>query len=318
MNINEINIRDPFVLPYQGKYYMYGTRGATCWGECDGFDVYVSEDLSDWSDPIEAFHKPEGFWADRNYWAPEVHYYKGAFFAFVSFKSTDKCRGTQILISDSPTGPFRLHSNGPVTPSDWECLDGTLYVDDMGQPYMVFCNEWVQVGDGEICAVKLSSDLSKAISEPVLLFTASNSPWSRPIRNGPNYVTDGPYLFQADSPYRNFIIDKDKDDSQSFISLSKSDSTAIKPLVMLWSSLSDNNDYIQIISISDSGDITGPWRHDEDLLYKSDGGHGMIFSTFSGDLFLTLHSPNKTLLERPVFIPLITEGDIPMVNYDLS
>lgn len=287
MNINEINIRDPFVLPYKEKYYMYGTRGPTCWGECDGFDVYISEDLSDWSNPIEAFHKPDGFWADRNYWAPEVHYYKGAFYAFVSFKSQDRCRGTQILISDSPTGPFSVHSDGPVTPSDWECLDGTLYVDDKGQPYMVFCHEWVQVGDGEICAVKLSPDLSKAISDPELLFTASNSPWPRPIRNGPNYVTDGPYIFQPDNPG--------------------------KPLVMLWSSLGDNNAYIQIISISDSGSITGPWRHDEDLLYKSDGGHGMIFSTFNGDLYLTLHSPNKTLQERPMFIPLTVEGDIPRV-----
>ncbi len=289
MKINEINIRDPFVLPLNGKYYMYGTRGPDCWGECDGFDVYVSENLTDWSNPIEAFHKPEGFWADRNYWAPEVHHYKGSFYAFVSFKSPDRCRGTQILISDSPVGPFRLHSDGPVTPSDWECLDGTLYVDNEGQPYMVFCHEWVQVGDGEICAIKLSSDLSKAISEPVLLFTASKSPWSRPIRNGPNYVTDGPYLYQPDS-------------------------ARTKPLVMLWSSLSDNNDYVQIVSISDSGSITGPWRHDADLLYKSDGGHGMIFRDFDGDLYLTLHSPNKTLMERPVFIPLTEEDGIPRVK----
>lgn len=289
MKINEINIRDPFVLPLNGKYYMYGTRGPDCWGECDGFDVYVSENLTDWSNPIEAFHKPEGFWADRNYWAPEVHHYKGSFYAFVSFKSPDRCRGTQILISDSPAGPFRLHSDGPVTPSDWECLDGTLYVDNEGQPYMVFCHEWVQVGDGEICAIKLSSDLSKAISKPVLLFTASKSPWSRPIRNGPNYVTDGPYLYQPDS-------------------------ARTKPLVMLWSSLSDNNDYVQIVSISDSGSITGPWRHDADLLYKSDGGHGMIFRDFDGDLYLTLHSPNKTLMERPVFIPLTEEDGIPRVR----
>jgi beta-xylosidase len=143
MKLHEINIRDPFVLPYNGKYYMYGTRGATCWGECDGFDVYISDDLKDWSSPVEAFHKPEGFWADRNYWAPEVHIYKDAFYAFVSFKSADRCRGTQILISGSPTGPFAPHSEGPVTPADWECLDGTLYEDNEGQPYMVFCHAWL-------------------------------------------------------------------------------------------------------------------------------------------------------------------------------
>jgi len=32
MQFSDINIRDPFIVPYEGKYYMYGTRGATCWG----------------------------------------------------------------------------------------------------------------------------------------------------------------------------------------------------------------------------------------------------------------------------------------------
>ena len=33
MRTDEINIRDPFVLVHGGVYYLYGTRGATCWGE---------------------------------------------------------------------------------------------------------------------------------------------------------------------------------------------------------------------------------------------------------------------------------------------
>ena len=53
MKLNEINIRDPFILPYEGKYYMYGTRVKiteaypTRWGEQHGFDVYISEDYMD-------------------------------------------------------------------------------------------------------------------------------------------------------------------------------------------------------------------------------------------------------------------------------
>lgn len=30
MKTKEVNIRDPYVLPYQGKYYLYGTRSETC------------------------------------------------------------------------------------------------------------------------------------------------------------------------------------------------------------------------------------------------------------------------------------------------
>ena len=51
MKLNEINIRDPFVLPVGGKYYMYGTRGSKIFGYAIGFDVFVSEDLENWSEP---------------------------------------------------------------------------------------------------------------------------------------------------------------------------------------------------------------------------------------------------------------------------
>ena len=71
---------------------------------------------------------------------------------FVSFKNETECRGTQILKANSPFGPFELHSDGPVTPRDWECLDGTLWVED-GTPYMIFCHEWAQIVDGEMCAL---------------------------------------------------------------------------------------------------------------------------------------------------------------------
>ncbi len=288
MKLNEINIRDPFILPYQGKYYMYGTRGPSCWGECDGFDVYISDDLVNWSDPIEVFHKPDGFWADRNYWAPEVHLYNGRFYAFISFKSLDRCRGTQILVSDKPEGPFQLHSDGPVTPSDWECLDGSLYVDKDNQPYMIFCHEWTQVADGEICAIKLSHDLKKPISQTILLFKASEPDWTREIKGGPNYCTDGPYMY---------YLEEDSNDPK-----------ATRPLLMLWSSFGDQG-YGLTIARSNSGEITGPWEHDSKPLYEKDGGHGMIFKTFEGQLYLALHTPNEPLKERPIFIPILEKED---------
>ena len=67
MKRNEINIRDPFVLLHNGVYYLYGTRGPTCWGPATGFDVYTGTDLENWSDPIPCFENDGTFWADRNY-----------------------------------------------------------------------------------------------------------------------------------------------------------------------------------------------------------------------------------------------------------
>lgn len=278
MKNEAINIRDPFVLVHDGTYYLYGTRGPTCWGEADGFDVYRGNDLEHWEGPIEIFHNDGSFWSDRNYWAPECHYYQGAFYLFASFTAKGKCRGTQILRAERPEGPFLPHSDGPVTPRDWECLDGTLYVSPTGQPWMVFCHEWLQVGNGEICAVPLTPDLKAPAGETRLLFRAGDAPQIVPIkhhRGKPCFVTDGPFLHRA------------------------ADGT----LLMIWSSFCAGG-YCVAVARSDNGDITGSWILEEDLLFERDGGHGMIFRTLEGQLMLALHSPNETLQERPHFYPL--------------
>ena len=32
MRLQNINIRDPFILLHDGTYYLYGTRARTAWG----------------------------------------------------------------------------------------------------------------------------------------------------------------------------------------------------------------------------------------------------------------------------------------------
>ncbi|MGN1370526.1 MAG: glycoside hydrolase family 43 protein [Aristaeellaceae bacterium] len=283
MKLSDINIRDPFVLLHEDKYYLYGTRGATCWGEADGFDVYVSDDLENWSEPHEIFHNDGSFWADRNYWAPEVYLWQGAFYMFASFKAEGVCRGTCILKADSPMGPFVPHSDGPVTPHDWECLDGTFYVNKEGKPFMVFCHEWKQVIDGEICAMELTDDLSAPAGSPRLLFTASQAEWvlpHLPKQGQPAYVTDGPFMWR------------------------NSDGT----LLMLWASFSRDG-YTQGLARSSNGEITGEFKQVKPLFMK-DGGHGMIFRTREGKLLMTLHSPNTHLEERPYFFEVVEEDGL--------
>src|SRR6185436_5786395 len=108
----------------------------------------TSTDLAHWDGPFPAFRPPSGFWADRNFWAPEVHFYQGRYYMFASFKAENVPRGTQILVSDTPQGLFLPMSAGTVTPPDWECLDGTFFLDANNAPWIIFCHEWVQVGDG--------------------------------------------------------------------------------------------------------------------------------------------------------------------------
>lgn len=161
MKLSEIHIRDPFILLFEGKYYLFGTPGKYAWKGAGGFWCYLSDDLENWSEPIKCFEAPEGFWATENYWAPEVHYYNGRFYMFASFSAKGHMRAVQILSADKPQGPYEVWSC-PLTPNDWICLDGTFYVEN-GIPYMIFCHEWLQITDGEMCVVQLSSDLKHTI-----------------------------------------------------------------------------------------------------------------------------------------------------------
>ncbi len=277
MKRTDINIRDPFVFVDSGVYYLYGTRGPTCWGSATGFDVYASHDLENWEGPIPCFENDGTFWADRNYWAPEVYRCQGAYYMFASFKSESRARGTAILRAESPLGPFVPHSDGCVTPPEWECLDGTLYVSRGGKPYMVFCHEWIQAGDGEICAMPLTDDLRAAAGAPRVLFHASDAPWCRLMHHSSGregYVTDGPFLWRTEDG----------------------------SLLCLWASFSKDG-YAEAVARSESGEIDGPFVQIEPL-FMNDGGHGMVFRSLEGKLYLALHSPNTHLLERPVFIAL--------------
>lgn len=186
MRTQDIQLRDPYVLPDPTEriYYMYGSTDKNIWREGNGFDVYISRDLNDWDGPYPVFRKPDDFFADVNFWAPEVYYYHGRYIMFATFRRKDNdLLGTAVLSAEQPTGPFSLHSEGPVTPVDWSSLDGTLYIGETEQPWMVFCHEWQQVGDGEICAMRLSPDLTEAASEPVTLFRASETAWATPFHS---------------------------------------------------------------------------------------------------------------------------------------
>jgi beta-xylosidase len=287
MKNSEINIRDSFVLVHQDKYYLYGTRGPTTWGLADGFDCYVSSDLENWDGPFEIFHNDGGFWADRNYWAPECHFYRGEFYLLATFNSEDRQMGTQILKSNSPKGPFRVHSDGPVTPDSQECLDGTLYIDSNGVPYMVYSGSFKKNHKGEMFVQQLTRDLRASVGEPRLVFLAADAPWTAPFPKGrevfgieaPVYFSDGPFLYR----------------------------TKTGKLLLLWSSFGDAG-YSQGVAVSDNDEIDGNWIHEEQPIFTG-SGHGMIFKSLDHSPVLTLHYPNDHLSERPLFMKVVEENN---------
>ena len=275
-NINDIRIRDPFILTDKENrcYYMYGTTALEngTLAARNTFTVYKSYDLVNFDDgKIIVDGDKLGFWADRDFWAPEVHIYNGRYYLFGSCNAEGKCRATQIYVCDTPDGEFVPLSPDARTPEDWVCLDGTLYVEN-GTPYMVFSREWIQVLDGQMWAVELSSDLSKRVGEPFKLFSASEAKDVTEFGGIKGaYITDGPFMYHENGKLR-----------------------------MMWSSFNEGR-YVVLIAESDS--IKGEWTH---LGSQFDfcGGHGMIFTDLNGKRMMSLHSPNTADLERAKFFEI--------------
>ena len=294
----DLRIRDPFIFAdsASGTYYLYRSGRAEINGSMQNVvDVFTGKDLKTWNGPSSCFILPENFWATNMIWAPEMHKYQGKYYLFVTFTSFDTLlstpenpakparykpfkRGTQVLWSDSPSGPFHILDNRSTTPQDWMCLDGTFYEED-GIPYMIFCHEWLQINDGTVNAVRLKSDLSAMEGAPFVLFKASDAPWVvvKPQGN----VTDGPFMYRTKSG----------------------------KLLMIWSSFGKSG-YAELIAYSESGKIAGPWKQLPEPLFTEDGGHGMIFKTFEGNLMFVYHQPNKSPDERLKLIQLDDPGNM--------
>ena len=277
MKTNEINIRDPFVLFEKGKYYMYGTRGENFGQKTGGFDVFVSNDLENWSEPIECFNSDKYNMNTNVNWAPEVHKYKGNYYMFATFTKPNGLRGTYILKSVTPIGEFKPHSKGAVTPEEWECLDGTFYIDKNNKPFIIFCHEHTQIIDGTICYAELNDDLTESVGEVVTLFAGSEPFYIKTAPDDGHFVTDGPFMYRSKT----------------------------NELFMLWSTFI-NHQYAECLVKFNDGELNMNFTH-LDPLIDDDGGHGMIFKD-DEKLYLTFHSPNKSLYERPKFTKIKDNG----------
>lgn len=280
---NVTKVRDPFVLVDDNAYYLYGTgvNGGdwinSIWA------CYKNEEKSlnaEWKPVKERVYMvPEN--AAGNFWAPEVHKYNGFYYMFATYySSATEHRGCTILKSESPEGPFVEITGGHITPADWDAIDGTLYVDKKGQPWMVFVHEWTSMDDeiGRMAAAKLSDDFTHFISEPIELFRADEPSWASAG------ITDGCFMYRT------------KEDE----------------LLMIWSNFCKDG-YCVGIAKSENGEIDGKWIQQDELLFsrethgKYDGGHGMIFKDTDGKLYMSLHvinSPSEGESEKTVFIPL--------------
>jgi hypothetical protein len=304
MKLAEIRMRDPFIVESpKGKFTLFGTTDTNLWGgPGTGFDCYQSDDFENWSGPVAAFRPPTDFWSDTQFWAPEVHEYQGAFYMLATFATSDpaaKVRGTAVLRADEVQGPYLPHSDGPVTPKELPCLDGTLFVDEANTPWIVYSRgsegsaTAPGIADGEMYARQLNQDLRQPAGEPVLLFKSSSASWSKPLWFPPG-VNPPEALGQAKDPLFTdgaFLI-----------------RSGAGPLHMLWSAFGEDG-YAMGVATSVSGSVLGPWVQNQTPLWAKNGGHGMVLRRADGKDQLVFHAPNDTPNERVVAEPVTISGE---------
>lgn len=296
--LEEVRMRDTCILVDE-KTKTYYAISSTQAPPKEGFrrasvQAYTSKDLITWEGPTIIFQAPTDIWGSTkilNIWAPEMHSYKGKYYLFLTFNTDELLgeqwrdwvprvkRGSQILVGDTPLGPFKPFENKSTLPVDMMTLDATLWVED-GVPYTVFAHEWVQIKDGTIEYVRLKDDLSGIVGEPKRLFNASDAVWSVKNTDYGCHVTDGPWLYTSKTG----------------------------KLLMVWSSFSKTG-YTVGIARSESGKLAGPWKQQAEPIYAQDGGHPMLFKRLDGQLMMSFHSPNKGGLERTKLFEMEDLGD---------
>lgn len=223
---------DPYVLlASDGRYYMYGTGGVR-----DGFGCYVSDNLEDWRylGPVYRGNTEES-WAESSFWAPEVYEKDGRFYMFFSAQwkvnPTDELENFRIgvAVADSPAGPFREVSDGPLFDPGYPVIDANVLMDDDGRYYLYYSRccykhpveseiaDWArqkglfdEIEESWIYGVELKPDFSGIIGEPELLLcppkkmSDAQAEWeSRSVTSGAvnRRWTEGSFIIKKDGLY---------------------------------------------------------------------------------------------------------------------
>ncbi len=267
--LDSIRLSDPAILADKETkmYYMTGTGGR----------LWKSKDLKYWKGPYQVVEIDTNSWMGPKpmIWAAELHKYRDKYYYFATF-TNEKIkidtvgehiiprRASHVLVSNAPDGPYVPMKDATYLPPENPTLDGTLWVEDE-TPYMIYCGEWLQNGNGTMSKIQLKPDLSGSVGVRDTLFRAFDAPWSRELNSVgdtiPSKVTDGPWLFK----------------------------TKTGKLGMLWTSWV-HDVYTQGIAYSENGTLDGPWVQEKEPITPPNFGHGMLFRTLEGKLLMSVHS----------------------------
>ncbi|MCX6326598.1 MAG: glycoside hydrolase family 43 protein [Bacteroidia bacterium] len=194
---NITNIGDPFVLTYDGMYYMYCTSIVD-----QGFYVWTSKDLVNWVNQGFALsNKSSGVFGINRFWAPEVIEFKGKFYMTYSAGGTDGVLKLCLVVSDNPLGPFTNYQS-PLYEHELSHIDATIFI-DADKSYIYFVRDCSTNNingrpTSQIFVAQLSDDLKTFVTQPKLVITPDQD-WED--INGTRLWNEGPFVLKHEGKY---------------------------------------------------------------------------------------------------------------------
>lgn len=276
----KMEYRDPFIYVDKDRQAYYCPVVSA-----EGIKVFKSHDLKMWRD-LGTVYNYGGLYTKYSYWAADMYEWKDNVYCiatavspnggaddFTSAKSNTIFKGEY-----GPEGaiwPLNRDHVNLIPESVTQNIDGSLYVDEAGAPWLVYCKEAAteitdKGYDAGVYACKLNDDLTSTVGEPVRLFNGSDSRYACAVD-----VRDGKDVYIADAP----MLWRDP---------------ASGNLICIWShyakQLGNDKDKWYSIgqAVSRSGKIEGPWEH-LGVINNYDGGHGCLFEDLEGNMKLAYH-----------------------------
>ncbi len=270
---------DPYVLQYNGTYYLYGTNTDTGdTNKSQGIKVYTSTDLVNWTDKGLAL-KNEDSWGNKWFWAPEVVERNGTFYMYYAVEER-----LAVATGKSPLGPFVQEVQEPIKP-DTVKIDAHVFKDDDGKQYLYF----VRFNNAnEIWVAELNDDM-KTIKEETMTFCfRPTQAWEQSQKQPVANINEGPFVIKHNGLYY----------------LTYSGNHFESP------------DYG--VGYATSTSPMGPWtKYEYNPIMKSNlvvpgaGHHSLVYSPDGTELFMVYHThyntgstePRKLSIDRVHFVP---------------
>lgn len=139
---------DPDVQIYDGVVWMYcgqdrkldSTKHKGAYDSMDGYHVFSSKDMINWTNHGEIIHSSDISWANGGWlWAPGSARKNGEYYLYYPVKDKNLKWKVGVAIGNTPVGPFK-DTGKPI--DGLGGIDPKVFIDDDGEAY-IYCNPGV-------------------------------------------------------------------------------------------------------------------------------------------------------------------------------